>query len=828
MAVLESDLVVGPLTPAAGVTTISLDFYFEQASWLEVYKSGSETPLVLNTDYTVTGAGTGFGVVTLAVAANGTDAYSVYLIVPLQRSSDMQLRGGFKSGPFNTELDRLWQAIQGVNTRLGRALMITRTSTSVGALFSESQPDRANRSIVFDAAGASLLLGPSASDIESAQASATVAVNAAAALEAIVFQATNTFTTEAGQQTYTLPYSPGSDRLRVVLNTASLTFGQHYTISGAEVTLIEPVVQGGDFLAITGGVYLPNTVVEDIVYYDSFSLFIADNRTFPVGTIVNVTGDNGGEYVASATTGDLGRTNAGNQEFNVVTDERGYNVKARGAVGDNSTDDTAAFSATTSINKVIPRGTYLANSLPINASSSLVGSGSQQVKLKRNDTGNMLRGADRDGVTISGVTLEMGYATHGSGHGVSYSGDFFDISDISVIDYGSNGTGGGTGVLIIEGSSRSEYGRLSDAYFAPSASSAISIGWLFKNTRYSIASNIQASGVKSGIGYAHELKDDAQFNVLSNLIANDSNVLLAYGQTTAGIDGADYNAVSNVVGDGVDIGWLLGEGIGNLLSGMVYNTTGAPDNTDRIAVSYTGGASNNSAFGVMSFGPADNTVSISGDGNFVEVAAHDTSTNVVTLSTGSNRNFVNVVHPGARNSIEGAIEDNSGAAIAGNTGNVVNSPMTGERIGSLSGYFHDKLGESGATPYDSHRFRKEHSESVLEALMVPGDSGNIAGTSVFDTAGNVARSWYVFGANAAASYWKWMAGGVDDVLRLYSNRAEFSVIVIPPSYSVSELASITPSAGANAFCSDDVGGAVPVFGDGTNWRRCTDRAIVST
>ena len=197
MAVLESDLVVGPLTPAAGVTTISLDFYFEQASWLEVYKSGSETPLVLNTDYTVTGAGTGAGVVTLAVAANGTDAYSVYLIVPLQRSSDMQLRGGFKSGPFNTELDRLWQAIQGINTRVAQSLRISRTSLVVGPLATGSAAARAGRALVFGASGSDLGIGPTAAEIASAQSfaasagtSATEAADSAAEAAASAASAT--------------------------------------------------------------------------------------------------------------------------------------------------------------------------------------------------------------------------------------------------------------------------------------------------------------------------------------------------------------------------------------------------------------------------------------------------------------------------------------------------------------------------------------------------------------------------------------------------------------------------------------------------------------
>ena len=175
MAVSENDLIVGPLTPAAGVTTISLDFYFEQASWLEVYKSGSETPLVFNTDYTVTGAGTGSGVVTLAVAANGTDAYSVYLIVPLQRSSDMQLRGEFKSDPFNIEMDRIWQAIQGINTRVAQSLRISRTSLVVGPLATGSAAARAGRALVFGASGSDLGIGPTAAEIASAQSFAASA-----------------------------------------------------------------------------------------------------------------------------------------------------------------------------------------------------------------------------------------------------------------------------------------------------------------------------------------------------------------------------------------------------------------------------------------------------------------------------------------------------------------------------------------------------------------------------------------------------------------------------------------------------------------------------
>lgn len=168
MAVSENDLIVGPVVPANGVDTISLDFFFEDADWLEVYKSGSDTPLVLDTDYTVTGEGTSNGVVTLTTPANGTDTYAVYLEVPLQRSSDLQLRGGFKSDPFNVELDRVWQAMQGIKNKIERTFRLSRASASVGALEALTAAERANRVLAFGIDGQGLIVGPNPGDIVNA------------------------------------------------------------------------------------------------------------------------------------------------------------------------------------------------------------------------------------------------------------------------------------------------------------------------------------------------------------------------------------------------------------------------------------------------------------------------------------------------------------------------------------------------------------------------------------------------------------------------------------------------------------------------------------
>lgn len=53
-----------------------------------------------------------------------------------------------------------------------------------------------------------------------------------------------------------------------------------------------------------------------------------------------------------------------------------------------------------------------------------------------------------------------------------------------------------------------------------------------------------------------------------------------------------------------------------------------------------------------------------------------------------------------------------------------------------------------------------------------------------------------------------------------------------PSFTVVQLndaqrSSIKAQAGTMAYCSDESGGAVPVFTDGADWRRVTDRAVIS-
>lgn len=58
-------------------------------------------------------------------------------------------------------------------------------------------------------------------------------------------------------------------------------------------------------------------------------------------------------------------------------------------------------------------------------------------------------------------------------------------------------------------------------------------------------------------------------------------------------------------------------------------------------------------------------------------------------------------------------------------------------------------------------------------------------------------------------------------------REQTSQPVRLPTFVMADL----PSAARHRTCwiyvSDESGGAVPAFSDGTDWRRCTDRAVIS-
>lgn len=77
---------------------------------------------------------------------------------------------------------------------------------------------------------------------------------------------------------------------------------------------------------------------------------------------------------------------------------------------------------------------------------------------------------------------------------------------------------------------------------------------------------------------------------------------------------------------------------------------------------------------------------------------------------------------------------------------------------------------------------------------------------------------------------KTMAAGAAaaEAVRIKSDKSTtFTGPVVFPSYTVAGVPAAASYTGGMIYVSNEVGGATPAFSDGTNWRRVTDRAIIS-
>ena len=118
---------------------------------------------------------------------------------------------------------------------------------------------------------------------------------------------------------------------------------------------------------------------------------------------------------------------------------------------------------------------------------------------------------------------------------------------------------------------------------------------------------------------------------------------------------------------------------------------------------------------------------------------------------------------------------------------------------------------------------------ILDTVRVEGNTLSTVNGQALNFNDNVtfAGDVTVTGAFEAATSGTPTLESVGDINIEPAGKLVVDAPIVLKSYTVAQLQVLGSTAGAIAFCSNESGGAVLAFGDGTSWRRSTDRANIS-
>ncbi len=166
-------------------TVFSIPFPFFENDDITVYRGTSETP-ISSSEYVITGAGTDSGGVLTMVS--GETLGAVITIVrdsEIKRLTDFTDGGEWAADAVNTQLDRQITFIQEVRQLFRRCILLPVTSTLASLTFPSFSIADATKSLVINATGDGLDLGPTTAQIAGAAAAAANAAASAAAAAAL-------------------------------------------------------------------------------------------------------------------------------------------------------------------------------------------------------------------------------------------------------------------------------------------------------------------------------------------------------------------------------------------------------------------------------------------------------------------------------------------------------------------------------------------------------------------------------------------------------------------------------------------------------------------
>ena len=442
-----------------------------------------------------------------------------------------------------------------------------------------------------------------------------------------------------------------------------------------------------------------------------------------------------------------------------------------GAAGDGVMNDRTAFlNAMAAPEHLTASGTFRLAGLV--APSKKV---SGRATLLRSNAGNMMSG-NATGAHIEGWTYDMNRAeVSGDGQGMSMFGSDFRIRDVEVRGFSRMASGGGTGVLVYSPDllNKTNSGWLENLTLIGHSDStaAETFGWILADVDYSFVSHVYAENIfGTATAYGHELKNTASYNNLHALTTKQGIYGYGHGQQDTGLPGPVGNVGWGIVNAACDRGILVADGKWNLIGGSVTDWDGSPQKINRIGI-YGAENEEGGLFPLhLVHGAGEGTGVHLRNGvsrNYFSVALHTPNSMkmVEFVQADTVGNIVNVLHTGTRTSVIPYIVDTTGNGLKGVDANVVHSASTGERIGSRSGRFHDKLGSSGATTLSSAAWLFENDTSSRLTGLTP-EGAQFGLDHAVPGRSSTGAFYHVSNATASNEYWELRTGGVN-VIRFF-------------------------------------------------------------
>lgn len=375
---------------------------------------------------------------------------------------------------------------------------------------------------------------------------------------------------------------------------------------------------------------------------------------------------------------------------------------------------------------------------------AITGEGKSQTVLVGAPGANLLNFQANTSVEVRDLTIEKNSAlSTDTGHGLV----LIDQPDALVRDVAITEFGGiGSGVIAYSSdpalrvaNTVIENVRVDGDY----ANSDNTNGVLIENGVFSRMQGLYVSGIRE---FGTEFKNDTRYSIASDIIANNSGYALGYGQTTPDDTGVSGCVASSIIGVACNVGMIIGKGDLNVTTGAFFDSTGSIGTQKRGVITALN-ADRNFFSAILTAGDMLEPVRLQSNRNYVQLATHDTSTNVVTFTAGSEKNVVEIAHPGVRTTILANILNASGFPRSGSQSNPVYCHATGEHIGTLSGRWLFSHAAADTTKLSSHKHVLESTGDTFYSVHHNG--ANNAGLNVTSPTKSASLQY-----NTPSAYWQ--------------------------------------------------------------------------